>query len=66
MSLFGGTAEYLALWFKQIGHESYFYWYVTACVAVSLSVYVCMRDTKHHSRIDRDHEGEVAEQGANA
>ncbi|MDI9238340.1 MFS transporter [Lysobacter sp. LF1] len=56
VSLFGGTAEYLALWFKQIGHESYFYVYVTACVAVSLLVYVSMRDTKHHSRIDRDHE----------
>ncbi|HEY5804227.1 MAG TPA: MFS transporter [Lysobacter sp.] len=56
VSLFGGTAEYLALWFKKIGHESYFYWYVTACVAVSLAVYVCMRDTRDHSRIDRDHD----------
>lgn len=56
VSLFGGTAEYLALWFKQIGHESYFYVYVTACVAASLVVYVFMRDTKHHSRIDRDHD----------
>lgn len=54
VSVFGGTAELLALWFKKIGHESYFYWYVTACVAVSLSVYMLMRDTKHHSRIDRD------------
>lgn len=56
VSLFGGTAEYLALWFKRSGHESHFYVYVTACVAVSLLVYVFMRDTKHHSRIDRDHE----------
>jgi MHS family alpha-ketoglutarate permease-like MFS transporter len=54
VSVFGGTAEYLALWFKKVGHESYFYWYVTACVAVSLSVYVFMRDTKLHSCIDRD------------
>ncbi|MBF6023028.1 MFS transporter [Lysobacter niastensis] len=54
VSLFGGTAEYVALWFKQVGHESWFYWYVTACVGVSLSVYVLMRDTRDHSRIDRD------------
>src|SRR3954466_15110197 len=32
VSLFGGSAEYLALWFKSIGHESLFYWYVTGCV----------------------------------
>ena len=46
VSLFGGTAEYVALWFKKIGHESGFYWYVTACIACSLVVYVCMRDTR--------------------
>src|SRR5688572_1240871 len=56
VSVFGGTAEYIALWFKQIGHESWFYLYVTACVAVSLCVYALMRDTKVHSRIDRDHD----------
>jgi uncharacterized integral membrane protein len=27
---FGGTAEYVALWFKSIGFESTFFWYVTA------------------------------------
>jgi MHS family alpha-ketoglutarate permease-like MFS transporter len=56
VSIFGGTAEYVALWFKQIGHEPWFYWYVTVCIAVSLGVYISMRDTRHHSRIDRDHE----------
>jgi len=60
VSLFGGTAEYLALWFKNIGHESFYYWYVTACIACSLVVYACMRDTKHHSRIDLDHKEEPA------
>ena len=34
-SLFGGTAEYVALWFKQAGREPYFYWYVAGGVAVS-------------------------------
>ncbi|MEP6633678.1 MAG: MFS transporter [Luteimonas sp.] len=54
VAIFGGTAEYVALWFKQIGREDYFYWYVTACIAASLSVYVFMRDTRLNSRIDLD------------
>jgi MHS family alpha-ketoglutarate permease-like MFS transporter len=54
VSLFGGTAEYVALWFKSIGHESGYYWYVTACIACSLVVYARMPDTKAISRIDRD------------
>ena len=45
VSLFGGTAEYLALWAKSIGHERWFYWYVTACIAASLCVYVTMPET---------------------
>ncbi len=45
-ALFGGTAEYVALWFKKGGAESGFYWYVAACAAVSLVVYVTMRETK--------------------
>ncbi|WP_251095079.1 MFS transporter [Streptomyces sp. Caat 7-52] len=45
-ALFGGTAEYVALWFKKGGIESGFYWYVAACAAVSLVVYVTMRETK--------------------
>lgn len=52
--LFGGTAEYVALWFKQAGMEQGFYWYVTACIAVSLLVYIAMPDTRATSRIDRD------------
>ncbi|NEX93724.1 MFS transporter [Caulobacter sp. 17J65-9] len=50
-ALFGGTAEYVALWFKQAGHETWFYGYVTGMIALSLLVYVGMRDTKKHSRI---------------
>ncbi len=52
VAIFGGTAEYIALWFKQAGHEPYYYWYVTGCIVVSLLVYVFMRDTKRHSRIE--------------
>ncbi|HKQ82564.1 MAG TPA: MFS transporter [Steroidobacteraceae bacterium] len=52
VSLFGGTAEYVALWFKSIGREYLFYWYVTACIACSLVVYATMRETQRHSRIE--------------
>ncbi|UXY22115.1 MFS transporter [Streptomyces cynarae] len=45
-ALFGGTAEYVALWFKDAGAESGFFWYVAACAAVSLVVYVSMRETR--------------------
>jgi MHS family alpha-ketoglutarate permease-like MFS transporter len=51
VSLFGGTAEYLALWVKSIGHETWFYWYVTACIAASLVVYVTMPETRTSSAI---------------
>ncbi|WP_317616474.1 MFS transporter [Luteimonas gilva] len=54
VAIFGGTAEYVALWFKDIGRESGFYWYVTACIACSLLVYVFMPDTRTHSRIESD------------
>jgi MHS family alpha-ketoglutarate permease-like MFS transporter len=53
-ALFGGTAEYVALWFKGIGRETWFYGYVTAMIALSLLVYVFMRDTRRHSRILED------------
>lgn len=52
VALFGGTAEYIGLWFKQQGHENYFYWYITLCIFVSFLVYTSMRDTKHHSSLD--------------
>lgn len=54
VSLFGGTAPAIGLWFKQQQMESMFYWYVTACIACSLIVYATMKDTKAHSLIDRD------------
>ncbi len=54
VSVFGGTAEYLALWAKSIGHERWFYWYVTACIAASLAVYATMPETRTTSRIVED------------
>ncbi|MEC3911281.1 MFS transporter [Sphingobium sp. CR2-8] len=53
-TLFGGTAEFVALWFKQAGMEPAFYIYVTVMIAISLSVYVKMRDSGKHSLIRED------------
>jgi MHS family alpha-ketoglutarate permease-like MFS transporter len=53
VSIFGGTAESVALSFKNAGHESWFYYYLTACIAVSLFVYLFMRDTKKDSAMGR-------------
>ncbi len=60
VSLFGGTAEFVALWFKAAGRESWFYWYVTGCIACSLAVYATMRETRASSRIDADQPASVA------
>ena len=53
-TIFGGTAEYVALWFKAEGMEQGFYWYVTVMIGISLIVYLRMRDTRTHSRILED------------
>ena len=53
-AVFGGTAEYVALWLKDIGHERWFYVYIAALAACSLVAYVRMRETKTTSRIEED------------
>jgi MFS transporter, MHS family, alpha-ketoglutarate permease len=50
-TLFGGTAEYVALWFKDRGIESAFFWYVTGLIGVSLVVYLTMPDTRSRSEM---------------
>jgi MHS family alpha-ketoglutarate permease-like MFS transporter len=52
-ALFGGSAEYVALWFKQAGHEPWFYWYVTGMSAVALATALSMRDLKRHGTLDQ-------------
>jgi MHS family alpha-ketoglutarate permease-like MFS transporter len=54
VAIFGGTAEYIALWFKNAGREPFFYWYVAGCIFISLIVYSSVRDTKKTSWIDRE------------
>lgn len=53
VSLFGGTAEYFALQFKKYGHQDWFYWYVTGCIFISLLIYISMKDTRKHSKIEQ-------------
>ena len=54
VAIFGGTAEYIALWLKDWGHESYYYWYITCCIFISLMVYLFMKDTKKNSKLNQD------------
>jgi MHS family alpha-ketoglutarate permease-like MFS transporter len=53
-TIFGGTAEYVALRFKKGGWEQGFYWYVTVMIGISLIVYLRMRDTGRSSLISED------------
>ncbi len=50
-ALFGGTAEWIALFLKDRGHAGWFYWYVSACIFISLLVYLFMPDTRKTSQI---------------
>jgi MHS family alpha-ketoglutarate permease-like MFS transporter len=45
-ALFGGTAEYVALWFKQAGIESAFYYYVSFMMAIGFVVSLIMPDSR--------------------
>lgn len=53
VSIFGGTAPAIALFFKQQGHEQWFYYYLAGIIFLSFLVYSTMRDTKHASAMHR-------------
>ena len=53
-TLFGGTAEYAALWFKQAGAESAFYWYLTAIIGMAAVGFLMLPETKRTSLIEED------------
>ncbi len=46
VSIFGGTAPVVALQCKALGHENWFYYYLSGVIFLSLIVYLTMRDTK--------------------
>ena len=51
-TLFGGTAEYAALWFKQAGAESGFYWYLTAIIGMAAAGFLMLPETRRTSLIE--------------
>ena len=51
-ALFGGTAEYVALWLKSAGHEPLFAWYVAGIVAIGLAASLLMPDTRKHGYLE--------------
>jgi MFS transporter, MHS family, alpha-ketoglutarate permease len=53
VSIFGGTAPAVALYFKSLGHEEWFYYYLSGIIFLSLIIYATMRDTKHESAMHR-------------
>jgi len=51
---FGGTAEYVALWFKSEGIEAGFYWYVTVIIGAATIAFLMLPETKKTSLILED------------
>jgi MHS family alpha-ketoglutarate permease-like MFS transporter len=51
---FGGTAEYVALWFKAGHAESAFYIYASVLLAIGFVIVLTMPDTRRMSRIAED------------
>jgi MHS family alpha-ketoglutarate permease-like MFS transporter len=51
-ALFGGTAEYVALWFKTVGQEEWFAWYVAALCALALIASLLMPDTRRRGYLE--------------
>src|SRR3989440_62587 len=53
-AIFGGSAEYVALWFKSVGHESIFFWYVTIMCGIALVAAITMPDTRTQGHLSED------------
>jgi MHS family alpha-ketoglutarate permease-like MFS transporter len=51
-ALFGGTAEYVALWLKSSGQEQWFAWYVAGMVAIGLAASLIMPDTRKYGFLE--------------
>jgi MFS transporter, MHS family, alpha-ketoglutarate permease len=49
---FGGTAEFVALWFKDVGIETTFFWYVTVMLAIAFAASLIMPNPKVHGYLD--------------
>ncbi|MGD2276287.1 MFS transporter [Bacillus wiedmannii] len=54
VAIFGGTAEFIALWLKSIEMESLFYFYVAGCIAISFITYWRMDESSKTSQIEAE------------
>jgi MHS family alpha-ketoglutarate permease-like MFS transporter len=43
----------VALWLKNLGNESWFYYYLSGMIFLSLIIYLTMRDTKKDTAMHR-------------
>ncbi|PGL21806.1 alpha-ketoglutarate transporter [Bacillus thuringiensis] len=59
VAIFGGTAEFIALWLKSIGMESLFYFYVAGCIAISFITYWRMDESSKTSQIEAELGGDT-------
>ncbi|MGV3768594.1 MAG: MFS transporter [Sphingobium phenoxybenzoativorans] len=51
-AVFGGTGEFLALWFKRIGREDMFFYYLAAVMLAGLIVALLLPETRDHGLIE--------------
>jgi len=57
VALFGGSAEYIALWLKNTGYEEWFPWYITLAIGISLVMFVYMKDTRKTNSMEGEPDG---------
>jgi MFS transporter, MHS family, alpha-ketoglutarate permease len=53
-AVFGGSAEYVALWLKSAGNESLFFWYATLMCGVALVAAILMPDTRRQGHMSEE------------
>ena len=61
---FGGTAEYVALWLKSAGRETWFAWYVAVMAAIALAASLWMPDPSRYGYLEGS--GEIERRGSGA
>ncbi|MBS2968376.1 MFS transporter [Metabacillus sp. KIGAM252] len=61
VAIFGGTAEFIALWMKSMGVEWLFYAYVALCIAISFFTYWRMTESSKDSHLESELKAEKVE-----
>jgi MHS family alpha-ketoglutarate permease-like MFS transporter len=58
-TMFGGTAEFVALWFKHVGHEQWFPLYASAIFAITLATALIMPDLRKYGYLEGTGEARI-------